>query len=332
VPRSALGETQSLNELLGTSLDPVASRHFVVLHEGNEQGALEVCRVLERARESFRAAFSSLDPGTRGSGQPLVWICFEDREVFERYAAKVDRLQRTWLASYYSSRTNRVALIRSDFRSYPDWHAKSMEQDGTETLLTTGAQGEMDVLLMPRRPERFAFPRLTHELAHQLAFNSGLQVRGIMYPFWISEGLATSFEFEGPEALDFGICSTVRLRAVLDAHAAGELVPLRRFLVEAHGPLDVEQSRRHYAQAWALFQFVLSERSEDLTHYLRTLATLKPGRRSPATLFTEFVTSFGSLERFDRAWNAYLDRQAEQRMRERNLTQATDPRRPREIR
>lgn len=322
VPRSALDEMQSLGELLGVSLDAVASPHFVVFHEGNPQDAREVCRVLEQARERFFAAFSGIGVGTNRSGQPLIWMCFEGRETFDRYAARADRLQRMWLASYYSSRTNRVALIRSHFRSYPEWHGESTEQGSTETLRVADAQDEMEVLSMPGTPERFAFPRLTHELAHQLAFNSGLQVRGIMYPFWVSEGLATNFEFEGRAALDTGVCSTVRLRAVLDAHMAGELVPLRRFLVEAHGPLDIEQSRRYYAQAWALFHFVLRERGEDLVHYLRTLAALRPGRRTPASLFTEFEVSFGSLESFDLAWNAHLDRQMEQRAQKRALTQA----------
>ncbi len=313
---------QSLGKVLGTPLHAVTSRHFVVFHEENERDAREVCHVLERARERFLAVFSPLGMGTQGSDQPLIWMCFEGREAFDRYAAKADRLQRTWLASYYSSRTNRVALIRSDFRSYPDWHAEPTGPGDAEALRVADAQDEMGILPMPRTSERFAFPRLTHELAHQLAFNSGLQVRGIMYPFWISEGLATNFEFEGPEALDSRVCSTVRLRAVLDAHAAGDLVPLRRFLVEVHGPLDVERSRRYYAQAWALFQFVLSERGDDLVHYLRTLAALRPGRRTPAALFTEFVTSFGSLEGFERAWNAYLDRQMEQRAEKRTLTHA----------
>ena len=38
--------------------------------------------------------------------------------------------------------------------------------------------------------ERSFAAHASHELAHQLAFNSGLMVPGAVYPVWVVEGLA----------------------------------------------------------------------------------------------------------------------------------------------
>src|SRR5204863_3951950 len=38
-----------------------------------------------------------------------------------------------------------------------------------------------------------------HEAVHLLAFNCGVQLPDRDYPFWLSEGLATSFETERPQ-------------------------------------------------------------------------------------------------------------------------------------
>lgn len=154
--------------------------------------------------------------------------------------------------------------------------------------------------------------RLTHELAHQLAFNSGLQKRGVMYPFWVSEGLATNFEFESLAGSGFEQCSTARCGCLIKMRDAGELVPLQQFLVQTKVPADAARSRRYYAQAWAFFQFVLTQRSEDLQRYLGRLAQLPPGCRNAKVLLREFTHAFGSPEEIEGSWNVFLDHQAQQ--------------------
>jgi len=41
----------------------------------------------------------------------------------------------------------------------------------------------------------------------------------------------------------------------VEAYHAGELVPLRQFVVQTTVPPDARVGRRHYAQAWGFFQF-----------------------------------------------------------------------------
>jgi hypothetical protein len=82
-----------------------------------------------------------------------------------------------------------------------------------------------------------------------------------MYPFWVSEGLATNFEFEWLAGPGFTNCSTARHDCLVKTHAAGDLVPLRQFVVQTKVPASASRSRRYYAQAWAFFQYLLTERN-----------------------------------------------------------------------
>ncbi len=73
---------------------------------------------------------------------------------------------------------------------------------------------------------------LTHEMTHQLAYNSGLQKRGVMYPLWVSEGLATFFEGSALPQWD-PIGNTARRRTLAKLHAGGALLSLRELSVLA---------------------------------------------------------------------------------------------------
>jgi hypothetical protein len=174
VAQSTEHEAQSLRELLGESFDAVTGEHFIVFHEGGAQSALGVDRALERVYERFFTTFANLGADRKCSDERLVWVCFDERKAFERYAASVDKLGRSWLDSYYSTRTNRVVLVWPDPQRQPDQDADPAQHRGSATNLIAETQNQP---ILPRSviSGRFAFSRLTHEVAHQLAFNSGLQ-------------------------------------------------------------------------------------------------------------------------------------------------------------
>ncbi len=156
---------------------------------------------------------------------------------------------------------------------------------------------------------RFDVTRLTHELAHQLAFNSGIQKRGVMYPIWVSEGLATNFECGGLMTGSALPSNTARGSSLATAYAAGELVPLRQFIVQTRVPADVQASRSHYAQAWAFFRFLLTEYPESLREYLYREANQPAGRRDANVMLSRFTDAFGTPESLEQAWNAFVVRQ-----------------------
>jgi len=294
--------------LLGAA-ETTETDHFAIVHEGAATYVPGTGRTLERAYQRFYGAFSQAGFALTRPQSRLVWICFPQQTGFNKYAVQAEGTDLSWLDSYYSTLTNRVAIVEPSPRLPDRGEAEASSRTDDWAVLAANRQSEEGVLPISTSGTPLDTARLTHELAHQLAFNSGLQKRGVMYPFWVSEGLATNFEFESLAGSGFEQCSTARRDCLVKTRAAGELVPLAQFAVQTSVPAGAAQSRRYYAQAWAFFQYLLTERNEDLRSYLHRVATLPPGRRTAKVLLSEFTNAFGAPEDMEISWNAFLDRQ-----------------------
>jgi hypothetical protein len=115
----------------------------------------------------FRALYESmrrvcLTKGLNGTEIefPLVAIVFGSKEEFLRYASRVNVTLPSHCVGYYSQRDNRIALYEDE--------SESTAQDTLDTI--------------------------SHESAHQLAFNMGLHRRCVSSGLWLPEGFATLFE------------------------------------------------------------------------------------------------------------------------------------------
>ncbi len=254
---------------LGEDLATHVSEHFAMVYAPSQTSSAAVQRafgLLERTHEEFYLSMRSAGFAPQPLSERLVWVSFGNAEQFSRYARETERMNLSWLDSYYSSRTNRV--------------------------VTTRCSSE----------------RMTHEAAHQLAFNSGLQTRGVMYPLWVSEGLATNFEADSSGAMGFGRDNPVRRERLLAARAADRLVWLPDFLTltrPATGELDAANDL--YAQSWGVFRFLFAHRRADLRRYLAALSAADPGWRDPSTLEHEIEAAFGSREPLTAAWERFLE-------------------------
>jgi hypothetical protein len=298
----------TLKPLLGSSAQITETEHFAIVHEEAAKYVPGTSRTLERAYQRFYDAFSKAGFELAPSQSRLVWVCFPQQSGFNKYAMEAEGTDLSWLDSHYSTLTNRVAIVEPSPRLLGRGETEATLTPSTPVALAA----REGVLPISTSGPPVDNARLTHELAHQLAFNSGLQKRGVMYPFWVSEGLATNFEFESPAGTGFEQCSTARRGCLVKMRDAGELVPLRQFIVQTKVPADAVRSRRHYAQAWAFFQFMLTQRSENLRSYLHHIAVLPPGQRGTMVLLREFTDAFGSPEEIEGSWDAFLDRQAQQ--------------------
>ena len=297
---------------MGEPIQVSTTEHFAIVHEAGASYISGTSRTLERAYQQFYEAFSLAGFDLARSADRLVWICFPQQSKFDEYALRVEGTDLSWLDGYYSTLTNRVAVVEPSPRSLQRDKADAPSKSGSLVNLIANTQSHEEVLPMSAVDSQMDVARLTHELAHQLAFNSGLQKRGVMYPFWVSEGLATNFEFEWLAGPGFANCSTARHDCLVKTHAAGDLVPLKQFIVQTKVPASAARSRRYYAQAWAFFQYLLTERGESLRNYLLRLSNLPPGQRTAKVLLREFTDSFGSLDEVESSWNAFLDHQAQQ--------------------
>jgi hypothetical protein len=305
-------DVATLKTLLGASFQTTTTEHFAFLHETNAAYIAQAGTALEHAYRQFYESFSQTGFDLTRTSDRLIWICFPQQSGFNQYALQAEGMDLSWLDGYYSTLTNRVAVVQANPRMPNREEVNPPLANGMRVTLAANRQTEEGVLPMSAAEPRLDVARLTHELAHQLAFNSGLQKRVVMYPLWVSEGLATNFEFDWPPNAGLARGNTLRCNSLVEAHAAGELVSLRRFIVQTRAPADAKVSRRYYAQAWAFFRYILTERSEDLRHYLRRMAEMPPGRREAAALLAEFTEAFGRPEALEPSWNAFLDRQTQQ--------------------
>ena len=284
----------SLNALLGVSFEATTTEHFVVLHEPGASYVAGACRTLEYAYGHFYEVFVRAGFDLSQSNDRLVWICFPQKSGFSQYALRVEGMDLSWLDGYYSTLTNRVAIVQTDPKTRRREEVTAPSRGDVPVAVAANRSPREGVLPMSATGRWFDVTRLTHEVAHQLSFNSGIQKRGVMYPLWVSEGLATNFEFEGGSNIGLEQGNTARRNGLLEAYAAGELVPLRQFVAQTTVPPDAHLGRRYYAQAWGFFHFILTERPENLRTYLHRLTKGRSDRREANALLTEFTAAFGS--------------------------------------
>jgi hypothetical protein len=305
--------TPDLVTCFGYSFARQKTEHFQLFYRDRSSSiriVYESCDFLEKVYREFYADFSTAGFNLRAVAEPLPWIVFDSRQPYREFARIADGMQSPSLESYYSVRNNQVVLMQTAANQCGDrqhgdsdptpmvresWLA-GMDSLLPESDLPTGGGGMLEVR------------RATHEAAHQLAFNSGLQKRGAMYPLWVSEGLATNFEADSLRAVGIARDNSPRQRQLLAARDAARLMPLESFVklvrVPNGGP---EIANDLYAEAWALFNFLFKTRPAELRAYLNHLNTLETGPRSPEALYHEFTSAFGSMGAVERSWLDYMD-------------------------
>jgi hypothetical protein len=304
-------ELTAPNPLLDASFQTTTTAHFVLFHEPGADYVAGACRTLECAYQNFYDVFSRAGFDLSRSKDRLVWICFPRKSDFDRYALRAEGIDLSWLDGYYSTLTNRVAIFQRGGQVRRPEGAVPPPGHSPEAVVAADRSARDGVLAMAAPGPQLDVTRLTHEAAHQLSFNSGIQKRGVMYPLWISEGLATNFEFDGTGSTGLEHGNAPRCNGLLEAYAAGELAPLRQFVVQTTVAPDLHMGRRCYAQAWGFFQFILTEHPESLRIYLQRAAKDRADHQDAATMLAEFMGVFGSPDALEASWQAFLTRLAE---------------------
>ena len=293
-----------LGERLGSGYGTHVTEHFALVHDGDLQWAQHTGRLLESAYAEFFRAFSEagfkLDP----VGQRMIWVCFPDREEFNDYALDADRLDMSWSQGYYSARTNLVAVIRTD-DTYGSPAPKPRPEPTTTSQVANVHPTDSD------RPVYYSMDaaRATHEAAHQLAFNTGLKKRGVVYPLWASEGLATNFEADAFGRITPGGANSFRLRTLTGAFEHDRLVPIEEFITLSRiNPGEDRSISDIYAQCWGFFAFLMEHHQPQLVKYLQRLAVMDKGYRNEWSMRREFVACFGPVSQIEQKWQEHLRR------------------------
>lgn len=288
------------------------SPHFRVMYRDRNvppQSVSQVCDLLEAAYEMFYADFTEAGFKLGTNSSPLPWVIFDRMQPYREFARVADGMDSRSLESYYSSRTNQVVLMQIDAKhgGY-ERSPKYYQVNNPSELGVSGMDMQPDVATGEVWSGMLDVRRATHEAAHQLAFNSGIQKRGVMYPLWISEGLATNFESDYLGEVGVARDNIPRARQLLRARENGRLMPLDSFVnlvdIPYGGP---EIANDLYAQSWGLFHFLFKTRSGELRHYLHQLARTRVGPRDPDTMYAEFTRAFGPVSELEKPWAEFMD-------------------------
>lgn len=292
---------------LARRLSTHTTDHFIFFYSADHPAPAQTGQLLEHAHDFFYRAFEKAGFHLQPIRTRLTWVIFTQHGEFDDYAREADYMDMSWLNGYYSARTNRVAVVQAA-GAVASPRCEAASPPAILELMFAGApipSGSGEALLSDGAVE---MTKAAHEAAHQLAFNSGLQRRGVMYPLWVSEGIATHFEMAGAEMAGAPGVAFSRLQVLSETNAQRRLVPLRQFITVTRLPADDSAltSREVYAEAWALFRFLFEQHGHELAAYLAAVSDSPTGWRDELTLRREFVAAFGSVSNLEESWTRFL--------------------------
>lgn len=306
LPGPLFAADSGLTRNLGEEYAAYSTERFRV-YSTEEAWAHQVMTLLERTHDRFYDSFTSGGFDPEPIGERLVFLWFSDRDAFDDYALRADRADMSWSEGYYSARTNRVALVHQGGGGRTTATAVAAMEDARAHAAAMERGSEHDPRPRLGSEYRLDIAKTTHEAAHQLAFNSGLQKRGVMYPVWVSEGLATNFEIGLSGEFGLEADNPVRRRRLVGTWERGGLIPLRELIVTTVVTTTAPWTPSElYAQSWGFFRFLFQERRGELVRYLDALDQLDRGWRDERTLVREFNAAFGSVAALQGAWERFL--------------------------
>jgi len=243
------------------------TQHYLIHYNTSPAYARWVGSLFEGLHKAFYNYWTRRGAVLHEPEFPLIALVFDGQASFAKYAHAEIGATGNSIIGYYNLKTNRMT----------SYDLTGVEAAGLST--DRNAAAKINQILSRPGAER-TIATIVHEATHQLAFNSGLQVRFADVPFWVSEGIAIFFETPNLESTkgwrNIGAVNRVNLtnfRNYLKRRPAGSLEQLltgdKRFK-------DSTTATDAYAEAWALNYFLLKNRGEAYVKYLGALAQQKP--------------------------------------------------------
>ncbi len=275
------------------------TKHYVLVYNTSAAYVKWVGELFERLYRGFYNYWKSQRVRLEEPRFPLVAIVFSNKASYLQYAEREIGDSAKAMIGYYNLNTNRMI---------------SYDLTGMDGLLPRGTTGVptsrlIDQVLSQPQAER-TVATIVHEAVHQIAYNSGLQVRLADNPRWVSEGLAMFFEspdFSSSTGWSMGKVNYYNLRKF------AQYLPQRRESVAA---LIADDSRLvqsataqfAYPESWALTYFLMKTKKKAYADYLQELATLEPlGETTPRERVDMFKKHFGEdLQQLDQQFIQYM--------------------------
>ena len=317
-------EVLAATQALVPSLQTTETDHFVLLSDAPQESTRSIAGLLESTYRSFQQNCLRLGVRPEPLKHKLVAVMFREKGDYSVFARKNDGMDQAWAAGYYSPGADRLVLFDglSDEKvqkALGQLQAQNLRMQregaaaGAQPLDAGGAGGQVaraqrEIDTQRRRIAATAsagfLGTVSHEAAHQLFFHCDVQRRGMPYPLWLAEGIATAFEAENASDRDLGFQSENpgRQQTFREAMREDRLVPLQALVMAEGMPSDGEDAaiRDFYAQAWAFTTWLARNRTREFALYLEAL---RSGAFALPTKRVEvFESIFGPVDAVERCW------------------------------
>ncbi len=229
------------------------SDRFVILGDISIADACDVSDWLEEVAEVFDADAREMGFTPDRPVEPMRIVFISDRAEFVEFARRHDGIEASRMGGYYSTATNRAVL-------YDDRSTESFARALNSPSEQERKAAARDVARVTRR-------KIAHETAHLLAYNTGVQVPGVEYPAWFTEGLA----------------ERVATRAMGERRPVARNESLGRYLALAFAGTDHER----YASAHAAFEAMATRSPGAAARFAKSLEVAQPGATAIASGSTE---------------------------------------------
>jgi hypothetical protein len=306
------------------------TRRYVILSDADPRWVRTQCQRLERACSRFARFATELELRALPLRHKLVAVVFDHRADFLAFARTDGNAASARLAGYYSLADDRLVFYHVESNenimdARADLEALHAEAEAirrrSRRARSTGDRTEANEMRRDlerrlshldereRRINFFAYQRSVsvtiHEAIHQLMFHTGVQSPYVEHPMWLTEGLATAFETDTPEA-PFGPSREYapRREAFWSLLDEDRLVPLESLLTMKSGRVmqTAQLSDAMYHQGYALVSWMARHRRLELRRYLEALNALPPGRPSPDVHAALFAEHFGDVDALEESW------------------------------
>ncbi|MEM7476202.1 MAG: DUF1570 domain-containing protein [Planctomycetota bacterium] len=279
------------------------TKHYVIVYNTSEAYAEWVGLLFEQLYRGFYNYW-----GTRHRVDlqeprfPLVALVFNNKQSYIQFARpKVGDAAETMIG-FYDMQTNR--MVTYDLTGANGMANGQNSQASNARLI--------DQILRRPQAER-TVATIVHEAVHQIAYNSGLQVRLADNPRWLSEGLAMFFESPSARSKtgwtmgNVNYHNLIKFKQNFSSRQADSLTSL---ISSDARLLDSRQATLAYPESWALTYFLINTKKTQFKNYMLELAELPPaGPTLEKARVETFKKHFGDdLEKLDRDFLKYLSR------------------------
>jgi len=311
------------------------TRHFMICYDTTDQFAAQRGTYLEKSYDAFHFFFNMKSLRPEFLSEHLRVILFKSRDDYITYGKQVEKNDFSWAVGFYAQGRNRSVFYDESTgltgSSYDKQAAKLKAElaDFNKQLATArqlNQNGQVATLNVEINRTNNALAQLSfqrgnqvqaqnnattmHEASHQISFNSGIQMRAVDYPFWLSEGLACSFEVEdanghrGPAILNFGRIGTLK-----QAIRENRLNSIETVVSAASPNVEDEKNLTlAYAESWAVFHYLYKFQRQGMEDFLLAYRNHRPFTRIGAEEKKAiFVKAFGdNFEDLNKKYLAYI--------------------------